>query len=46
MKKNIEKVFLFFVIFLIKNCEGKQLDELDKSISIFRTMDEKEKKYN
>ena len=27
MKKNIYKVFLFFVILLIKNCEGNQLDE-------------------
>ena len=27
MKKNIDKVFLFFVILLIKNCEGIQLDE-------------------
>ena len=27
MKKNIAKVFLFFVIFLITNCEGKKPDE-------------------
>ena len=38
MKKNIAKVFLFFVIFLITNCEGKEtyesntiLDENEKS---------------